>query len=101
MEPLELPGIAPAAVNKRGVPFAEWKSSPLASLIENGYLKREPRSCWNRRRGWHGAVCAPVHGYHLGLFFEPRLTFLVSRGYLLPGFRGQKQDHSHCREQYE
>lgn len=28
------------------------------------YIKREPRLLLaGRNRGWHGAVCAPVHGY--------------------------------------
>ena len=36
---------------------------PLAKRARKGYLKREPRpAAGTAGRGWHGAVCAPVHG---------------------------------------
>ena len=44
-----------------------WTSPPISPKI-----KGNPGPCGNRNRGWHGAVCAPVHDYLLNqTFFGP------------------------------
>ena len=44
-----------------------WTAPPISPKI-----KGNPGPCGNRNRGWHGAVCAPVHDYLLNqTFFGP------------------------------
>ena len=44
-----------------------WTAPPIRPKIQGN-----PGPCGNRNRGWHGAVCAHVHGYLLNqTFFGP------------------------------
>ena len=63
------------------------------------YIKREPRLLLaGRNRGWHGAVCAPVHGYHRRtIFYDPDPPHM-GRGQLLSDGGRQQQDKGHCDE---
>ena len=65
-----------------------WTAPPISPKI-----KGNPGPCGNRNRGWHGAVCAPVHGYRISKRFSAPYQLLLIRGqpYLGPGIAPQKQ----------
>ena len=73
----------------------------LANLVWKGYLKREPRACANRTRGWHGAVKRPrVRLLHYGFSFSTP-AHRMSRGQLLFSVGRQKQDQGNDEHQGE
>ena len=62
------------------------------------YKKGAPAPAANRNRGWHGAVRAPVHGYHRRtIFYDPDPPHM-GRGQLLSDGGRQQQDKGHCDE---
>ena len=63
------------------------------------YKKGTRTSAANRHSGWHGAVSAPVHGYHLGTIFYDPDPFPLGRGQLLSGVRRHQQNQSHSDKQ--
>ena len=62
------------------------------------YKKGTPAPAANRNRGWHGAVRAPVHGYHRRTIFYDPDPPLMGRGQLLSSGGRQQQDKGHCDE---